>query len=394
MSLSAEASRFVQQRTKEIAMPIPVRISAALLSITLCLAATAEKAAVAQTYKGLKYLPAPLSGTWAVLERDGANRTVPRYLSSLGGGETGTGVIASPAFRISADKIAFTICGHDGPSGGQGKNFISLIDVRKGLALQKTPAPGNDAMQERSWDVAKLRGREARIEVHDGDSGGAFAWLGVGGIGAGDALRVDFRNGLPKDWIAKVQPAKERPDVLLGGIPFLRHASQYTLFPISGTREIPCGLAAQRLFFLGGTVATGRPLDVCGFIDLVYRDGARDSFPLMVGYTLDLAGKMLSNSQATHLHESADPFQHYLVIAPRAGVIDKIVLRPAPDYAALPRITAVTFQTHAASENLEALPGGKLSAEEEAWIQEHALTASSPDMKRIAAEIRRAHRLE
>jgi hypothetical protein len=303
-------------------------------------------------------------------------------------------VIASPTFRISADKIAFTVCGHDGPSGGQGKNFIALIDARKGLTLQKAPAPGNDAMQERSWDVAKLRGREVRIEVHDGDSGGAFAWLGVGMIDAGDPLRVDFRNGLPKDWIAKVQPAKERPEVLRDGIPFLRHASHYTLFPVSGTREIPCGLAAQRLFFLGGTVAAGRPLDVCGFIDLVYRDGARDSFPLMVGYTLDLAGKMLSKSQAIYLHESADPFQHYLVIAPCPGVIDKIVLRPAPDYAALPRITAVTFQTQAVGENLEALPDGKLSAEQEAWTESHAITASSPDMKRITAEIRRAHRME
>jgi hypothetical protein len=303
-------------------------------------------------------------------------------------------VIASPTFRISADKISFSICGHDGPSGGQNKNFIALIDSRKGLTLQKTPAPGNDAMQDRSWDVAKLRGREVRVEVHDNDAGGAFAWLGVGRIDAGDSLRVDFQNGLPKDWITKVQPARERPEVLRDGIPFLRHASQYTLFAISGAREIPCGFTAQRIFFLGGTVGTGRPLEVAGFIDLVYRDGTRDSVPLMVGYTLDLAGKMLSKSKAIYLHESADPFQHYLVIAPRADVIDKIVLRPAPDRVALPRITAVTFQTQAAGENLEALPAGSLSAEEETWIQSHALTLSSPDMKQITTEIRRGNKLD
>lgn len=375
-------------------MPISVRIPAALLSVAFYLAAAAESAAVAQTYKGLKYSPAPSSGTWAILDRDGANRPVARYLSSLGGGETGTGVIASPPFSIAADKITFTICGHDGPSGGQNKNFVALIDSRKGIMLHKTPAPSNDAMQERSWDVARLRGREVRIEIHDGDSGGAFAWLGVGRIDAGDPLRVDFRNGLPKDWITKVQPAQDRPEVLCGGIPFRRHASQYTVIPSSGTREIPCGLAADRLFLLGGTVGAGRPLEVAGFVDLIYRDGVRDSFPLMIGCTLDLAGKMLSKSKAIYLHESADPFQHYLAIAPRAGVIEKIVFRSAPGHTTLPRITAVTFQTQAAAENLEALPDGKLSAEEEAWIQAHTITANSPDMHQITAEIRRAHRIE
>ncbi len=375
-------------------MPVRFKIIATLLGDFLALVALADSTAAAQTYKGLKYSPSPSSGTWAILERDGANRQVPRYLSSLGGGEAGMGVIASPPFRISVDKIALTICGHDGLSGGQNKNFVALIDSRKGLTLHKTTAPGNDAVQERSWDVAKLRGREVRIEVHDGDSGGAFAWLGVGRIDAGDPLRVDFRSGLPKDWITKVQPNRDRPEVLRDGIPFLRHASQYTLVPALGTREIPCGFTAQRLFFLGGTAANGRPLEVCGLIDVVYRDGARDSFPLMVGYTLDLAGKMLSKSKAIYLHESADPFQHYLVIAPRADIIDKIVFRPAPDHAALPRITAVTCQTQAESENLEALPDGKLGAEEEAWTKSHTIRASSPEMKQITAEIRRAHKME
>lgn len=391
---SAGPSRFDPPHAKELAMPISVRIPAVLLSVAFYLTATAENPAVALSYKGLKYSPSPSSGTWAILDRDGANRPVARYLSSLGGGETGTGVIASPPFSISVDKITFTVCGHDGPSGGQNKNFVALVDSRKGIMLQETPAPGNDAVQERSWDVAKLRGREVRIEIRDGDSGGAFAWLGVGRIDAGDPLRVDFRNGLPKDWITKVQPAQDRPEVLRGRIPFLRHASQHTLFPSSGTREISCGFAADRLFLLGGTVGAGRPLEVAGFVDLIYRDGVRDSFPLMIGYTLDLAGKMLSRSKAIYLHESADPFQHYLVIAPRAGVIEKIILRSAPGHATLPRITALTFQTQAAAENLEGLPDGKLSAEEDAWIQAHTITANSPDMKQISAEIRRAHKLD
>jgi hypothetical protein len=380
---------------EEYSMSARFRIFTTLLNSALAAVALAESnTAVAQTYKALKYAPTASSGTWAILERDGANRQVPRYLSSLGGGETGTGLIASPPFQISVDTIAFTICGHDGPSGGQNKNFVALVDSRKGQTLQKTTAPGNDAMQERSWDVGKLRGREVRIEVHDGDSGPAFAWLGVGRIDAGDSLRVDFRNGLPDGWIAKAEPAKQRPEVLRDGIPFLRHPSEYSLVPLSGLREIPCGVAAQRLFFLGGTVASGRPLETCGSIELVYRSGPPESYPLIYGYTLDLAGKLLSKSKAMHLHESADAFQHYLVIAPRADVIDKIVFRPSPEHTAIPRITAVTCQTQAAGENLEPLPDGKLDAAEEAWIHSHTIAATSPDMEPIKAEIRRTHKLE
>ena len=371
------------------------KIIVTLLSNTLgVVAVVGSNTAVSQTYKALKYTPTASSGTWAILERDGANRQVPRYLSSLGGGETCTGAIASPPFRISVDTIAFTVCGHDGPSSGQNKNFVALVDSRKGQTLQKTTAPGNDAMQQRSWDVGKLRGREVRIEVHDGDSGSAFAWLGVGRIDAGDSLRVDFRNGLPDGWITKAEPAKQRPEVLRNGIPFPRHPSEYSLVPAAGLREIPCGVAAQRLFFLGGTVASGRPLETCGSIELVYRTGPPETYPLMYGYPLDLAAKLLSKSKAMHLHESADAFQHYLVIAPRADVIEKIVFRPTSGHAVIPRITAVTCQTQAAGENLEALPDGKPGAEEEAWIHSHTIAATSPDMEPIKVEIRRTHKLE
>ena len=106
--------------------------------------------------------PPSASGTWAILDRDGANRPMARYLSSLGGGESGTGVIISPPFRIATDTITFTICGHDGQGGGQKKNFIALVDAKTGKTLQQTTAPGSDAVQARSWDVAKLRPREVR----------------------------------------------------------------------------------------------------------------------------------------------------------------------------------------------------------------------------------------
>lgn len=342
---------------------------------------------------GLKFSPPLAAGTWAILDRDGANRQVPKYLSSLGQGETGTGVIVSPPVRVEVDAIRFTLCGHDGQGGGANKNFIALIDAKTGKTLQQTTAPGNDAMQERSWDTSPLRGREVRIEVHDGDPGGAFAWLGVGRIDAGPPLRVEFNDRIPDGWTIRARPAEIRTEVLPGGVPFLRYPSQHTLVPASGALEIPCGFEAERVFFLGCTVPGGKPLVTYGWIEIVYRDGPPDRFPLLLGFTLENYGKQLGGSKAMYLHRSADPFQHYLVVAPRRAAIEKIVLRRHPKADLVPRITAVTCQTTASGERLVALPQSPAHADEEAWIQAHALRSNVPDVDEIGKEIRRTHKV-
>lgn len=366
----------------------------ALLSVVFSsVAVAADGAKASSKYQALKCPVAPAQGTWAVLDRDGANRPVERYLSSLGGGETGTGAITSPAFRIASDTISFTICGHDGPKGGQKKNYIALVDARKGTVLRQTMAPGSDPMQAKSWDVAPLRGREVRIEVRDGDSGTAFAWMGIGRIDAGEALKVDFRNGMPEGWNTTTQPVEPRMEMVEGGIPFFRSATTYTLVPAAGALEIPCGFAAERLFILGGTIPVGKPLETYGQIEIVYKSGSPDRIPLMYGYTLDLASKSLSRSKAMYLHESGDVFQHYLVVAPRPAVIEKIVLRRNPEQDGLPQITAITCQTTAASEHLSALPDAPLDPQEAAWIKSHTITPASPNLEEIRAEIRRAHKL-
>jgi len=345
-------------------------------------------------YKALK-CPAPaLQDTWALLDRDGANRQVPRYLSSLGSGEAGTGVVVSPAFRVGGDRITVTLCGHDGQGGGQEKNFVALVDAGSGEVLRKAMAPGSDAMQENAWEVSDLKGREVRIEAHDGNPGGAYAWLGIGRIDAGPGLTLDFRTDKIDGWKERLKPPTELPtEVLREGVPFRRFTTQYTIVPASGAQEIACGFAAQRLFFLGGTVPQGMPLEEYGSIELVYCDGSIDRCPLMFGYTLDLAGKTLSRSKAIHLHRSADVFQHYLVLGPRPEVIEKIVLRRNSEHHIIPRITAITAQTNASAPTLEVLPAGSVVAAEAAWIQSHTITTKSPAMKSIEAEIRRAHKL-
>ncbi|HAK96839.1 MAG TPA: hypothetical protein DCM87_18070, partial [Planctomycetes bacterium] len=114
-----------------------------VVAASLCGGLRGADAAVVKSYKALRFVP-PAASTWAVMDRDGANRPVTPYLSSLAAGEQATGIIASPPFTIAADAIAFTICGHDGQGGGQQKNCIALVDAKTGETLQRTFAPGND----------------------------------------------------------------------------------------------------------------------------------------------------------------------------------------------------------------------------------------------------------
>ena len=101
-------------------------MTAVVLSTLVPMSAEAQLGiASSDTYKALECPLPPSMGTWAILDRDGANRKVEPYLSSLGGGESGAGIIVSPVFSMKCDRIDFTICGHDGQQGGRNQNFIS-----------------------------------------------------------------------------------------------------------------------------------------------------------------------------------------------------------------------------------------------------------------------------
>jgi len=354
---------------------------------------TAGAGAKAVTYKALE-CPLPTSGsTWAILQRDGANRPVPPYLSSLGHGESGTGIISSPPFVVRGDTISFTIRGHDGQGGGAGKNYIALVDARKGKVLLQTPAPGNDALQPRTWDVRKFKDVEARIEVHDGDRGGAFAWLGIGRIDAGPAMHVDFRQGIPKNWRRPEQAARVHVKIVADGVPFRCNTAVHTLIPQSGSVEIPCGFSAQRLFVLGCTVTHGKPRATYGAIEIHYQDGSVDMVRLTYGYTLEGQYKLLSPFHSLQLHRSGDPYQYYMAITPSPKAIEQLRLVANPERGPIPRISAITCETSASSPHLLALPPTRRSAEEETWIQTHSIPAAGLDRNQIERAIRASYRL-
>jgi len=332
----------------------------ALLSGLLSTAAIAQDdAPVSTVYKALKCDAPTLATTWAIAQKDGANLPVEPYLSSLGQGESGTGMVTSPPFVVASDTITLNICGHDGPEGGRGENFVALVDARKGNVLLKTMAPGGDALQEHSWDVSKLKGVEVRIEVHDRPE----------------------------------RKADIRYETLAEGIPFKRNAAAQSLIPNSGSVEIPCGFAATQLFFLGCTVSGSKPGTTCGGIEIHYRTGSPDVFPLMVGFTLDAPYKRLSPSQAMHLHASADPYQHYLAIFPSGEVIEKIRLVAQPGRTPIPRITAITCKTTAESDRLMRLPDSAPSTLENDWMGSHTISARWSKLDQVLHTIRKDHRM-
>ncbi|MCP5109894.1 MAG: sulfatase-like hydrolase/transferase, partial [bacterium] len=90
----------------------------------------------------------------------------------LGDGETlsdtQTGVLQSPAFKLSGDKASFLV------SGGFDETdpHAALVDADSGDVLIKAGGGRDPHMRRTVWDVSKWSGRKVRFEVVDRSSGG------------------------------------------------------------------------------------------------------------------------------------------------------------------------------------------------------------------------------
>lgn len=333
---------------------------------------------------------------WAILDRDGANRPTEPYLSSLARGEAQTGKISSPPFVLPVDTVRFTIRGHDGMGGGRGQNYIALVDNKTGLELRKSPAPGNDALVPLEWNVADLKGRTVRIELVDGLSENAFAWLGVEKIEAGTEMTVDFRQGIPQGWQIAAPGAdeKRRPCRVVddGPVPFRVDDDAFTWIPEQGAALMRIGCPVERVFLLGATVPAARALQTYGRIDIVYADKSKEAYPLVYGFTLESAYKTATAGSASFVLPVGDGTQYLLAIAPKNAPIERIELRRAAPELPRPRVSAITCQLGAATEppeGLEPLDPVTASASDAAWLASHTLAAEGPTWLALADEIRR-----
>ncbi|MEO1980318.1 MAG: PVC-type heme-binding CxxCH protein [Fuerstiella sp.] len=102
-------------------------------------------------------------------------------ISTFPRGERRTGIYRSGEFEIDGS-FRFYMAGHDGvPSKEPGrKNFVRLRDASTHETLQSWYPPRNDTAQKFEWTPKVSNPLRAYIEIVDGDTERAYAWLAVG----------------------------------------------------------------------------------------------------------------------------------------------------------------------------------------------------------------------
>jgi levanbiose-producing levanase len=88
----------------------------------------------------------------------------------VNGGDTSTGTITSPSFTISRDRINFRIAGGEHPWGTAGATAVNLIV--DGVVYRTATGDDSATLRDISWDVHRLVGRAAQIQIVDDATGG------------------------------------------------------------------------------------------------------------------------------------------------------------------------------------------------------------------------------
>jgi putative heme-binding domain-containing protein len=166
---------------------------------------------------------------WVVAPRpcqDGVNDQP--FFYSLPKGEQRTGIYRSAAFELPA-KLSFWCAGHSGfpDKPLNDGNYVRLRDATTHVVLAESRPPRNDTAQLIEWDLSKLiksdadtpspqpspKGRGGYIELVDGDTANAYAWLAVGrfslaGLNPSDTAR---RQQLAAEIVGKLKLTALRP---------------------------------------------------------------------------------------------------------------------------------------------------------------------------------------
>jgi len=110
---------------------------------------------------------------------DGAELPTLQSMNTGGEEERRTGTLRSQPFPAPST-LAFKLCGHRGPPDkpAHDRNLVRLIDDA-GKVLRSAFPPRSDTLQLVTWDLTELAGQNVRLEIVDGDSGKAYAWLGI-----------------------------------------------------------------------------------------------------------------------------------------------------------------------------------------------------------------------
>ena len=145
------------------------------LAAQLLTAETSKSVWTNEPFPDSKLLP---DNPWGFQTRKFQGGQEGKVLSSLGKKEEFTGILRSRSFQVP-EQLIFYICGHDGHPGKPmaKKNYFRLRDAASGEVLKEVQPPRNDTARKVTWDLKDLKGRDAYIEVVDGNNANAYAWL-------------------------------------------------------------------------------------------------------------------------------------------------------------------------------------------------------------------------
>ncbi len=126
--------------------------------------------------------PGPLPA-WSLVTRKGADGNDVRVLQSMNQGgeeESRTGILISKPFAVP-QKLSFWLNGHAGPpqAAAHHKNVVRLVEDGTAVILASAYPPRQDGCKLVEWDLSRHAGKQARLEIVDGDDGKAYAWLGI-----------------------------------------------------------------------------------------------------------------------------------------------------------------------------------------------------------------------
>jgi fructan beta-fructosidase len=87
--------------------------------------------------------------------------------------DNGTGRLTSPAFEITADHLNFLVGGGSHPYPGDAGNPPAAVTlIVDGQVVRSATGQESEALNWTGWDVSALKGKQARIEIVDENTGG------------------------------------------------------------------------------------------------------------------------------------------------------------------------------------------------------------------------------
>ncbi|MCS5629941.1 MAG: FG-GAP-like repeat-containing protein [Pirellulaceae bacterium] len=121
------------------------------------------------------------SNPWGLQPRNSADGVQGvMYLSSLLGGEDKTGRLRSKTFAVP-EQLQFYICGHRGfpKDDASEANYVQLRLAETNEVVRKVFPPRSDLGARVDWDLSEFKGQRAYVEIVDGMTINAYAWLAV-----------------------------------------------------------------------------------------------------------------------------------------------------------------------------------------------------------------------